>query len=275
MRNIIVLILVLAFAGCASQTEKQIKHLQKLTEITEIWQTAKEIHPAWAKLYPVCLIDGKKYTLYTPDENGEWKLTGAGIYPNPLPKGIKAAFRIPVNNYEMACVLDTNSFSTKEDMTIVFHEFVHCYQAYSCEEDIKSGLKVAQENQDTGGMWELQYPFPYDNELVGKTYIEMTEAAKRGDRDEVVRLRRIIQQNVSEQDWEYMCWQEFKEGTARWLQNVLSERLGAKPATSGHSLPINRVIFYEGGEMIIRLLTKDNESIGEDFPGLWQEIYRL
>ncbi len=275
MKSLILIVAIVLMAGCASNVEKGVVQLEKLSEITNIWQTAKEMHPAWQSLYPVCLIDGGDYTLYRADERGNWQKVDEGDIGMKLPKGVKAAFPLPFGDHEMACILDTDCFSTKEDMAIVFHEFVHCYQFATCEQDIKATMRVAQQNKHTGGMWEIEYAFPYDNELVGKTYLLMTDAAKDGNRDEVIRLRKTIRENVSEQDWEYLCWQEFKEGTARFLQNELSERLDAKPALSSRLLPINRVSFYEGGEMVIRLLMQDDPGVEKDFPELWNKIYGL
>ncbi len=275
MKFVVVLALVISIMACAKQVANEEEQLLKLSEITRIWQTAKEMHPAWHKLYPVCLIDDGNYKLYHPDGADNWTKVDEGKFGMRLPDGVKAAFPLPFGDHDMACILDVNCFHTKEDMAIVFHEFVHCYQSATCEHDIKATLRVAQENKHTNGMWELEYAFPYDNELAGKTYIQMIEAAENKDRDEVIRLREMIRKNVTEQDWEYLCWQEFKEGTARFLQNELSKRLDAKPALSNRSLPINRVSFYEGGEMIIRLIMLDDEGIEKDFPRLWTRISNL
>ena len=265
----------LLLSACAKTELEPESFMPGLARVTDVWQTARTIHPAWHKLYPICLTDGESFILFHPEANGEWSVADRGKVNMELPKGIQAAFPMPFHNYEMACVLDVKRFASLEDMTVVFHEFVHCYQMEICDAELKANLLVAQENKHTNGMWELMYPFPYDKGEIGESYLQMIDAADRGDREAVVALRAKIRDSVSRQDWEYLTWQEFKEGTARWLQNVLAARIGARPARSSRTLPIDRVTLYEGGERVILLLNEENPELGTHFPALWQAIYEL
>ncbi len=276
MKYIIALaVIIMLLASCTNQKIDEQKYISQLDEVTKLWQTARTLHPAWQQLYPVCLINCERFTLYKPEADNSWRKIDSGNVNMQLPDGIMAAFPMPFHNYEMACVLDDRSFSTKEDMTIVFHEFVHCYQAATCDSDLKERLFIAKEYAHTNGMWELQYPFPYENDAVGNLYIQMIEACEQGNREKVAQMRNEIRTLVSANDWEYLTWQEFKEGSARWLQNTLAREIGANEASSKRSQPIDRVTFYEGGEKVIQLLTAENPALGSDFPALWKAITEL
>ncbi len=241
-----------------------------LKSVTTMWKSIKTLHPAWEKLSPVCIAQGDNYYLYQPDSEGNWSLAQTVNRPGQVPQTIRAAYPLDFADNQIACVIDPGVLANQKQMIIVFHEFVHCYQFNTCEQGIKKSLKVYREaTAKQNWMWELNYGFPYNNKQVAKTYLAMIKAADKGNPERVRTLRRELQALISEQDWEYLTWQEFKEGTARYLENELNTKYGYKKSASSHKKPLNRVIFYEGGEKMIRLLAKDNPELPNNLPQLW------
>jgi len=244
-----------------------------LQHITTMWHSLKGLHPAWEKLYPVCIAHGDNYYLYVATPQGDWSLEQIVNRPGQVPQEIRAAYPLDFADNQIACVIDPSVFEDQKQMIIVFHEFVHCYQFNTCEAEIKGSLEVCRaEMMKQNWMWELNYDFPYNDRKVAKTYLAMIKAARQGKSDRVRKLRSQLRSMISEQDWEYLTWQEFKEGTARYLENELNARYGYRLSTSSSKQPLNRVIFYEGGERMIRLLIKANPSVATDLPLLWHAL---
>lgn len=276
MRKLILLVicLILVCYAFSQESEKSIE--KQLAAVSQMQNIANSIHPAWSQLYPICIVDSNQYTVYRQNKEGKWKETKKGTLQMTVPKGVQAAFPLHFLNNEIACVVGKESFITQKDLVVIFHEFVHCYQFNTCESKIKSGMAIARKAaEENNAMWELNYAFPYNNEIVSKDYLAMIDAAERKDVKATIDLREEIKEQLTPEQWEYLVWQEFKEGSARWLQNELNQKLGLEQVHSARKQPIDRVLFYEGGEKVIRLLVSDDPSLRDDFPAIWESLYNL
>ena len=241
-----------------------------LQTVTTMWKSIKTMHPAWEKLYPVCIAQGDNYYLYQPDSVGNWSLAKTVHRPGQVPQTIRAAYPLDFAENQIACVIDPSVLANQKQMIIVFHEFVHCYQFNTCEQGIKDSLKIYREaTAKQNWMWELNYEFSYDNKQIANTYLTMIKAAEKGNFESVRMLRSELKSLISERDWEYLTWQEFKEGTARYLENELNAKYGYHKSTSSHKKPLDRVIFYEGGEKMIRLLKTAQPDLPDNLLQLW------
>jgi hypothetical protein len=143
-----------------------------------------------------------------------------------IPVGVRAAMPLPFWENRMACVITPEIFAETGGYAVIFHEFVHCYQWETCELRLKTSLRIyktAMERKDF--MWELQYPFPYRDEEIAADYGAMLEALVTEDEKRAASLREAIRDRLSPEEWEYMTWQEWKEGTARYLENEIKARL--------------------------------------------------
>jgi hypothetical protein len=74
-------------------------------------------------------------------------------------------------------------------------------------------------------MWELNYPFPYASE----TFISKTKELDNGY--DIGTYHNEMKTEINEKDFEYMIWQEWKEGYARYIENLIRERLGVNKKT--------------------------------------------
>ncbi len=63
----------------------------------------------------------------------------------------------------------------------------------------------------------------------------------------LTKTRAKLHTALSPLDWEYMVWQEWKEGYARHVENKIQRELGLKVNTFGEEPPYSRITFYAGG----------------------------
>ena len=121
-------------------------------------------------------------------------------------------------------------------------------------------------------MWELQYTFPYENQDFRRIYGEMITALSQGRTTDLSAIRRMLKQSLSSDDWDYMTWQEWKEGLARYLENAIRARLGRPANRGGLKPPFTRVTFYAGGESLIDALSKGRPVILKQIETLYHQI---
>jgi len=173
----------------------------------------------------------------------------------------------------IACVVTPEVFIEPGGYAIIFHEFSHCYQWETCELRLKESLEIyrkAMEGKDF--MWELEHPFPYGDADFVRDYKDLLSALGTGDEGRVVSIRKALKERLSREDWEYMTWQEWKEGTARFLENEVKVRFGLPVNRGGMEPPFTRVSFYAGGELLIRRLDKLNPGLARDIEVLYHRI---
>ncbi len=88
----------------------------------------------------------------------------------------------------------------------------------------------------------------------------------------VARCRSFLRELLNALDYEYMVWQEWKEGFARLIENRLRNKLELAENRGGIDLPFNRVTFYEGGERYISLLFGQNKELEKDIETLFRHM---
>ncbi len=192
----------------------------------------------------------------------------------PLPEGVRAAF--PLEGYagRIAAVVSPDIFESLDGYVTVFHEFVHCYQYSTCETELKKTLDLTQLAKETGDvMWEINYPFPYTAKRFINGYQGFMDAVAARDETEIQRTRVELHTYLGVHDFEYMVWQEWKEGLARWVENRIQRELGLPENTGGSQQPFNRVVFYAGGAAFIDFLSAHNPGLLQDLPNLYKNIY--
>jgi hypothetical protein len=176
-------------------------------------------------------------------------------------------------NGRIACVVTPEVFDQPDGYVFIFHEFVHCAQWESCELKLKEGLSIYRTAMETKDyMWELQYPFPYTKPAFVDLYQKLFTAWSQNDVDQVERLRRELKESLSKGEWEYLTWQEWKEGLARYLENRMRAVLGLAENKGGESPPFSRVTFYRGGDQFIRFLETGHPGSAADMEALYHAM---
>jgi hypothetical protein len=258
-------------AGDAASPDPYVASLDRLYDLQD---KIRDIHPAFETLYPVAVIEQGRFFVYVPDPGRRtYELDKEAAEEFQIPIGVRAAMPLPFWENRMACVITPEIFAETGGYAVIFHEFVHCYQWGTCELRLKNSLRIyktAMERKDF--MWELQYPFPYGDEGIAADYRAVLEALVTEDEKRADSLREAIRDRLSPEAWEYMTWQEWKEGTARYLENEIKARLELPANRGGLEAPLTRVSFYAGGELLIRLLAKKDPRLVRDIEALYRRI---
>lgn len=250
------------------------KYGQSLQKIFEVQKSIEKVHPFLKKLYPVAIAEDD--TFYVFDLNPKktrYEFVKQAQPAMIVPKGIRAAFPLDFYDNKMACVVSGEVFDDLSGYVMIFHEFIHCTQMETCEQELKNRLRVAQKAySEDDFMWELNHPFPYEDSFFSELYALFLEAAANHDGDAVNRLRMSLRDMLNTEDYEYMVWQEWKEGFARYIENKIRKKLDLATNQSGLEQPYNRVTFYQGGAFYIAYLMDQDKDLVKDIEALFFRI---
>ncbi|MEM0024657.1 MAG: hypothetical protein QXF90_08320 [Thermofilaceae archaeon] len=228
----------------------------------------RQIHPLFTNLYPLAVLRGRELYLFEPSNN-EYRLARIVTAPSWMPDTVSAALPLDVNDWRMTAVVSLSGEAILESIVSVLHEFVHCYQWECCEEKLKSNLTVAREEVEAGNYsWELNYPFPYTDDHFVELYSRFLDT----NAEEILTIRKELKEYLSHKDYEYMVWQEWKEGFARYIENVIRKVLQLKENNSGREKPFTRITFYVGGEKMVKWLQSRDPGIILDIEKLFCKI---
>ena len=246
------------------------KYLEQINALMPIQQKVVQVNAALHRLYPVVIAEGESLLIYDVDDvQNTYNFIKSSPAPMPIPEGVRAAFQLEDYGGRIVCVVTPEVFDSKEGYVTILHEFVHCYQYETCEQELKMKLDVARQAQEKGDyMWEIQHPFPYQAKVFIRSYGGFLKAVSVADEQALQQARESLRSYLGLHDFEYMVWQEWKEGFARWVENHVQHKLGLKVNNGGADMPYSRVTFYAGGAAHIDFL---NSRV----PGLVNDLYEL
>jgi len=246
-------------------------------KIIEMGRVLGKIHPFFKKLYPIAVVEEERFFIFDIEQGKEEYVFVKDVpVTSPVPEGVRAAFPLSFYEDRMACVVTPDALSDTEGLVMIFHEFVHCRQNDLGEQKIKSTLGIARKARaDQNVMWEINHPFPYQDELFVEIYAMFLEAVARGDEGMVTRCRMSLREILNDDDFEYLLWQEWKEGFARWMENRARVKLGLEINRGWAQPPFDRVSFYAGGAALIAMLVKADEEMETDLEGLFTKMKSL
>ena len=252
-------------------------YLQQINQLIPIHQAVAGFNPAVRRLYPIAVVVGDEFLIYdVVADTLQYDFIKTASTPMPIPAGVRAAFQLADYGGRIACVVTPDVFDALAGYVTVLHEFVHCYQYETCEQELKDGLDVARQAQEQGDfMWEIQHPFPYTAETFIHAYQGFLDAVRKSREFEVLRMREMLRAYLGVHDYEYMVWQEWKEGFARWVENAIRRKLGFSQNTRGFEVPFNRVTFYAGGAAYIDFFQQTAPALVNDLPRLFDRMGRL
>ncbi len=120
----------------------------------------------------------------------------------------------------------------------ILHE--HFHQMQMSQTDYFTGVKALNLSRgDETGMWQLNYPFPYENQVVATEFKKLSEllsetfktSSKRNRSaklDNYLRARRNFAKMLNEDDYKYFSFQLWQEGIARYTQYKVMELAARK-----------------------------------------------
>lgn len=245
-----------------------------LQRLGSIQQEVRDLHPYLEKLYPVAVAEnGSLYIFDIDSVSGDYRFQKQAPQPFPISRGVRAAFPLESYNWQPVCVVSPDAFDDLNGYLVMFHEFMHCAQFHSGEFPLKQTLeinRIAMEKQDFS--WELNHPFPYGDSLFTAVYGQFLEALAANDSAAVRHARRALKKHLDPLDYEYMVWEEWKEGFARLIENRLQAKYGIAPNHGGKETPFNRVSFYYGGAKFIQYLAAGDRDLFFDNQGLFERM---
>ncbi len=252
----------------------KVKYDPSLQRVFQIQEKIQDIHPFLERVFPIAMLEDNHFYLFDVDSS-EKKYVFIKDAPAKMqfPSGIRASFPLDFYENRIACVISGDAFESLDGAIMVFHEFIHCSQWESCELRIKQSLRIAQKAAaEENYMWELNHRFPFDNEKFRDNYSSLLLAWEANNASEFFKLRKELKRVLSQDDFEYMVWQEWKEGFARFIENKIRNRLDVEENHFGRGEPSSRIAFYEGGAAFIEFLTSRQPSLLEDIESLF---YRM
>jgi hypothetical protein len=264
----------IAICQTIASEEVALKYNDGLQKVFEIQNMIEDIHPFLSKVFPIAIVEDNHFFVFDIDSSGK-KYIFVKKAPTlmPIPKGVRAAFPLACYENKIACVISGEVFESAEGYVTIFHEFMHCHQWEICEPKLKQNLGVAKKAMSKNDyMWELNYPFPYDNSKFTKTYSLLLKALEENNHDDIFKYRIQLKQILSKDDFEYMVWQEWKEGFARFIENQIRCRFSIEENHYGIEKPFHRVSFYEGGSRFIEFLGKQKTKLLIDIDELFYKI---
>lgn len=247
------------------------RYLERINELIPIHHKVAWINPAIRGLYPVVIVEGEQLFIYDFDaDQACYQFIKRVPSPIPIPKGVRAAFQLRDYGGRIVCVVTPEIFDTPEGYVTILHEFVHCYQYETCEQELKLRLDIARQASEKGDfMWEIQHPFPYQAKSFVGGYAGFLAAVQQADEQAILGARHALRAYLGLHDFEYMIWQEWKEGFARWVENGVRQTLGFPERTSGLEVPYSRQTFYAGGAAYIDHLHQQDSSVVKDLQRLF------
>ena len=251
-------------------------YLVAVNGLIELHQKVSELNPALNKLYPVAIVENGQFLIYDwIPESGCYQMIKHAPIPMPIPVGIRAAFQLADYDGRIACVVTPEVFDSIDGAVTIFHEFVHCYQYETCEQDLKMQLDIAKKAQEVGDhMWEIEHPFPFQAETFIRSYTQFLDALTEANNIKAVGAREDLKAYLGVHDFEYLVWQEWKEGFARWVENRMQKHLSLPVKKGGRKLPYSRVLFYVGGAAFIDHLSQVDPQIVIDLKKLFEAMYQ-
>lgn len=253
------------------------KTLLSLEKLQELHKQIKDIDVSVSKLYPVTLVEDNTFFVFDLNESGEkyeYKLESPT--PMPIPKGVLAAFPLDFYYGKSSAIISDEAFNSLEGYIFIFHEFVHCFQWENGERDIRATLEIERKyKEENNYMWEINHPFPYEDLYFVSKSIELDEYLDQENFYGVTGYYRQMRDRLNKLDYEYMIWQEWKEGFARYVENLIRNRVGLNPNTTKLKLKLDRISFYEIGSKYIYLLIKNNPDLNNDISGLYYKMFNI
>jgi len=257
-----------------SSEEASRKYLTGLQQVLTVRDRIVPVYLLLYTVYPIAIVENEQFFIFDIDSAGQrYIFVKKAPTPMPIPKGVRAAFPLDCYGNKIACVVSGEIFADPADYVTIFHEFVHCYQWETCERTLKANLEIARKafaRQDYS--WEINYSFPYADSQFSEIYASFLKALQENNHSTVIKYRQQLKQILSQDDFEYLAWQEWKEGLARYIENQIRCRLNFTENHYGLQKPFHRITFYEGGARYIEFLIKQDPELATDIEKLFYKI---
>jgi hypothetical protein len=245
-----------------------------LIAFVKIKNSVKDIYPCLSESHPIAVAFKDSLLIFDFDmETGSYKLVKKTSQPFPIPDGLQASFPLSVYNNIPTCVITPNTLGSIAGYATILHEFIHCCQYNSVEQKIKQQLNIYNDAMEKKYYsWEIMHPFPYDDSRFVNYYESFKLALQSNDIEKAKEFRLKIKNQLSRINYEYILWEEWKEGLARYLENKIRQKLKLEKNDYGRDKPYDRVAFYYSGELLISKLAEIDPGLPADMGLLFKAM---
>jgi len=242
--------LFLVFTTVLLSTESpELRHSDKIRikeamNITEAY--GEKIWPGISKTpFVIILItDEHEFLINHPYPSKDFKSIGkdnklgSDIYVRPQQFNKRFLATFPAVNGVNCVVIGTpenTGLNSTQWIITLLHEHFHQYQ-YTSPNYHQDALALGISGGDETGMWQLNYPFPYEDSTVVSKYSAYTkQLAKTVQhldcdtfREHYKRLQKAhseFKAELKENDYKYLAFQWYQEGVARYTEYAFLELL--------------------------------------------------
>ena len=248
-----------------------------LEKFVALQKKVSDIHPCLMEHQPIAIVYKDSLLIFDFDiETESYAFIEKTGEPFPLPKGIEASFPLSVYDKKPTCIITPTTLERSDGFATILHEFIHCCQFNSVELQLKQKLEIYKEAMKKNDYsWEIMYPFPYDDSVFINYYDQYKKALQSDNLDEAKQLRAEIKEHLDPKDYEYMLWEEWKEGLARYVENKVRDKMGVELNNYGSEKSYNRVAFYYSGELLISKLAETDPHLSDNMKDLFELIERF
>jgi len=251
------------------------KYISKISKIFDIYNKISKLDVSVSQLYPITVFENGMFLVYDLDNlQRNYFLAAEQVSEIHVPEGVRACFPLDFYGGKISAVVSPDAFNDIYGYIAIFHEFVHCYQFENYEMELKDGLEIAHRAQEKKDfMWELTHSFPYND----KKFIDETEKLARyfeigfidGIKEYYLKMKRYLKKC----DYEYMIWQQWKEGFARYIENKIRSVLKVPKNTNKIVQPFKRVTFYEIGSKYIDVIFDTKPEVKGNLKKLFRIMF--
>jgi len=231
-----------------------------LSPVLKKKQEACQVHSLFNYQYPIGIgVSNKLHVFLEQSEGYQYKFTVT--LPMEIQEGTKAAFSVDKLE-DCCCIITPGCLKESNFYATILHEFVHCYQDRTCEQDLKGKLEIYQRAFSSHNyMWEINHAFPYTH----PDYIKFFRNISRLDYHKTMEALSKLKSTLEVIHYEYMIWQIWKEGFARFIENKIL-RMNRIVENDGGNEPEdpNRTSLYFTGDRIWRQLELQDANLIED-----------
>jgi hypothetical protein len=242
--------------------------------IAALQAAVRDLHPFLDRFYPIGVAADDRLHIYDVDPDRRiYRLVRHSVVPSPVLDGMRAT--VPLADYgnRPVCVVTADDFESIYGYVGVFHEFVHCAQWETCEPSLAAELATANPTIGNMSLWEARHAFEYEDDRFVYSYGRLLAALSTGDLVTALSCHAAVVRDLAPLDREFMVWQEWKEGFARWVENKVRRRLGLRRNESGRAAPYGRGAFHVGGAGLIDLLVRAEPCLAHQLTDLYQRLH--
>lgn len=247
--------------------------IKNFNKLDQLYKKIRNIHQSLEEIYPIAIVKNNRFNIYDGGQISKYRLIKTEQSPFPIPNKVRAAFPLSSYDNKIIVVVTSDIFESFEEVILIFHEFVHCYQYINFEKELRRKMEIEKYYKGIkNNMWELNHKFPYKNDQVCNVFTEYSKKLDLKNLANVKETKSKLKKLLSKIDYEYLIWQEWKEGFARYVENKIRVKLKLPENHFGSGKLLSRISFYETGNKYIEMLIKEDKTIFNNLVRIYEQL---